>query len=293
MTNKLVFFKKSRFTLPFIIITVLLSFFSFVQSSDSATCSAVTLSSSSQNLSLSSGNGTIGVTVTEAGCNWTAKSNDSWIKVLAGFTGNFDIISVSPSLTISPNDTLSVSGNETVNFSVDPNSGAPRSGTITVGDKIFTVTQEGTATTTTTTTTTTTSTTDTSTTTSTTTTSSTTDTSTTTSTTTTTTSTTIPQKITIITESPLPDGKVGVPYNPNNLTTIEVAGGTSPYLWIKTGTLPKGLNLNKSTGVISGTPKSFSKKLTSKVSKFKVTAKEKSKPKNKTAPKLFTITISK
>ena len=284
MTTKLVFLKKCCFIFPFFIITVLLSLFSFVPFSDSATCSSVTLSPPNQDITLGGSTEIIIVTGAETGCSWTANSNDSWIKIIStgGFGGNFNI-GGTPSVNISGG----------VNFSVDANSGVIRTGTITVGDKTFTVTQEGTATTTTTTTTTTTSTTDTSTTTSTTETSSTTDTSTTTSTTTTTTSTTIPQKITIITESPLPDGKVGVPYNPNNLTTIEVAGGTSPYLWIKTGTLPKGLNLNKSTGVISGIPKTFSKKLTSKVFKFKVTAKEKSKPKNKTAPMPFTITISK
>ena len=93
-----------------------------------------------------------------------------------------------------------------------------------------------------------------------------------------------------ITTTSLPDGKVGVPYNP---TTIEVAGGTPPYKLILTGALPAGLKFNKSTGEISGTPKKFSKKLTSKVSKFKVTARDSSKPKKKTKPpKPFTITIS-
>jgi len=38
-------------------------------------------------------------------------------------------------------------------------------------------------------------------------------------------------------------------------TTLAASGGTQPYAWtITLGTLPSGLNLNSSTGVISGTP---------------------------------------
>jgi hypothetical protein len=58
-------------------------------------------------------------------CSWSATSDASWIKVTApaGVLGN---------------------GNGTVSYSVDPNTGAPRTGTITIGGKTFTVRQDGT-----------------------------------------------------------------------------------------------------------------------------------------------------
>jgi hypothetical protein len=49
----------------------------------------------------------------------------------------------------------------------------------------------------------------------------------------------------------LPDGQTGVPYS----TTLTSSGGTGAVTWTLTaGTLPSGLQLNASTGVISGTP---------------------------------------
>ena len=46
-------------------------------------------------------------------------------------------------------------------------------------------------------------------------------------------------------------GQVGVPY----LSSLVAVGGTAPYTYsISTGSLPPGVTLNSSTGVISGTP---------------------------------------
>jgi len=56
--------------------------------------------------------------------------------------------------------------------------------------------------------------------------------------------------LSVVTTS-LPGGVDGSPYS----TTLQAAGGVSPYSWaVTTGSLPTGLNLNSTTGVISGTP---------------------------------------
>ncbi|MGD0771569.1 MAG: BACON domain-containing carbohydrate-binding protein [Candidatus Solibacter sp.] len=61
------------------------------------------------------------VTVTAGtGCTWTAASNASWISVTAGASG---------------------SGNGTVTYSVGVNTGAARTGTLTIGGQTFTVAQ--------------------------------------------------------------------------------------------------------------------------------------------------------
>jgi hypothetical protein len=52
-----------------------------------------------------------------------------------------------------------------------------------------------------------------------------------------------------------PGGVVGVPYT----QTLTESGGAAPYTWVvATGTLPAGLVLNATTGVISGTPTAVS-----------------------------------
>jgi hypothetical protein len=54
-----------------------------------------------------------------------------------------------------------------------------------------------------------------------------------------------------ITTPSLPDGQANVAYS----TTLTAIGGTKPYVWsISAGSLPGGLALNSSSGVISGTP---------------------------------------
>jgi len=67
--------------------------------------------------------GSDGVTVTtSAGCSWTAVSNASWIAISHGSSG---------------------SGNGTLGYWVDANTGPQRSGTITIAGLTFTVTQAG------------------------------------------------------------------------------------------------------------------------------------------------------
>jgi hypothetical protein len=54
-----------------------------------------------------------------------------------------------------------------------------------------------------------------------------------------------------ITTTSLPDGTIGTAYS----QTLAATGGTTPYTWaVTTGTLPAGLTLAASTGIISGTP---------------------------------------
>jgi hypothetical protein len=55
----------------------------------------------------------------------------------------------------------------------------------------------------------------------------------------------------ITTSSPFPEGTVATPYS----VILTATGGIAPYSWsLLSGSLPDGLNLNTSTGKISGTP---------------------------------------
>jgi hypothetical protein len=83
----------------------------------------VSIAPSAQPVLVGGGTGSITVT-TPADCPWTATSNNAdWLTVTAGATG---------------------SGPGTVQFNAVPNtSGAPRTGTITIGNQTFTVTQAG------------------------------------------------------------------------------------------------------------------------------------------------------
>ncbi|MCA1639582.1 MAG: FG-GAP-like repeat-containing protein, partial [Acidobacteria bacterium] len=78
-----------------------------------------TISPTSQPISSSGGSGTVSVTTTSA-CAWAATSNVSWITVTGGNIG---------------------SGNGTVSFTVQPNTGVERTGTVTIAGQTFTVTQ--------------------------------------------------------------------------------------------------------------------------------------------------------
>ena len=66
------------------------------------------------------GSGAIITVTTNAGCTWTASSNDSWLSVTFGSNGN---------------------GSGGVRFSAAPNSGGERTGTLTVAGSTFSVTQ--------------------------------------------------------------------------------------------------------------------------------------------------------
>ncbi len=76
-----------------------------------------TINPTSATFAANGGNGSFSVTTT-AGCAWSATPGASWITT-----------------------TSSGNGNGTVNFTVAANTGATRSGTITVGTKIFNITQ--------------------------------------------------------------------------------------------------------------------------------------------------------
>lgn len=52
-----------------------------------------------------------------------------------------------------------------------------------------------------------------------------------------------------LTTTRLPGAHIGKPYS----ATVTATGGTAPYTYTATGTLPPGMNLDPSTGVISGT----------------------------------------
>jgi hypothetical protein len=75
----------------------------------------------SQSISDHGGAGTPVAVSAAAGCSWTATSNDSWITVTTGATGN---------------------GNGTVRFNVAANSGKKRTGTLTIAGRTFTADQD-------------------------------------------------------------------------------------------------------------------------------------------------------
>jgi hypothetical protein len=86
-----------------------------------------------------------------------------------------------------------------------------------------------------------------------------------------------------ITTTSLPAGVLSVAYT----STVAVSGGIPPYSWsVTSGSLPAGLTLNTSTGVISGTP------TTAATSAFTVTVTDSSTPTPLTQSRALSITIN-
>ncbi|MDQ4120766.1 MAG: DNA/RNA non-specific endonuclease [Acidobacteriota bacterium] len=89
---------------------------------DGSNCS-FSINQTSANAPSAGNSGSVGVTA-GTGCGWTATSNNSWITINGGATG---------------------SGNGTVNYTVAANTGAARTGTLTIGGQTFTVNQDAAA----------------------------------------------------------------------------------------------------------------------------------------------------
>ncbi|HUZ47167.1 MAG TPA: putative Ig domain-containing protein, partial [Terriglobia bacterium] len=85
-----------------------------------------------------------------------------------------------------------------------------------------------------------------------------------------------------ITTTSLPNGAVSTAYN----QTLAATGGATPYTWSVAGSLPAGLILNPSTGVISGTPTATG------TSNFTVTATDSTTPTAQTQSQSLSITIN-
>src|SRR4029078_6805485 len=92
--------------------------FTVSQDAGAAPCT-YSLSSSGQNAPDTASSASVGVTA-GSGCAWTATSNASWLTITSGASGT---------------------GNGSVGFSIAANTGAARSGTLTVAGQTFTVNQ--------------------------------------------------------------------------------------------------------------------------------------------------------
>jgi len=94
-----------------------------------------------------------------------------------------------------------------------------------------------------------------------------------------------PAPLSIITPTSLPSGTVGASY----AQSVEATGGTLPYTWSYTGSLPPGLSWNTSTGaywVLSGTP------TTAGTYDVMVTVTDSTTPTHQTVSHPFAITIN-
>ncbi|MCX5838916.1 MAG: M12 family metallo-peptidase [Deltaproteobacteria bacterium] len=96
----------------------------FTVTQNGAASCTYTLSPTSASFSSSGNTGAVTVSTSSGSCFWSAISNDWWITVTAGSTGT---------------------GNGAVYYSVSANTGSSRTGTMTIGERTFTVTQNGAA----------------------------------------------------------------------------------------------------------------------------------------------------
>ena len=93
-----------------------------------------------------------------------------------------------------------------------------------------------------------------------------------------------PPALTVATAT-LPAAVMGTAYS----QTLQAAGGVPPYTWsVPPGTLPAGLSLNSSTGVISGTPTG----LATGTIPFTVTVTDVATPTHATTPAALSIAVS-
>jgi hypothetical protein len=66
-----------------------------------------------------------------------------------------------------------------------------------------------------------------------------------------------PSPLTLNTPVVLPNGKVGANYSTSLVADTGISGGVPPYTWtVNSGSLPAGLALSSSSGLITGTPSS-------------------------------------
>jgi len=93
---------------------------SMITQSAVATSCSYTIAPTSQNVAATGGTGTPVMVTTTSACRWTASSNASWITITSGATGT---------------------GNASVGFTVAANTGAARTGTLTIATRAFTVNQ--------------------------------------------------------------------------------------------------------------------------------------------------------
>ena len=93
----------------------------FTLTQEGAASCAYAISPASNDFGVEGGTGSVTVT-SEAGCAWTASSDADWITINSGGSGN---------------------GNGGVSYTVAPNAGASRTGTLTIAGQTFTVGQKG------------------------------------------------------------------------------------------------------------------------------------------------------